>query len=216
MLIKGKDFIILPLLFLYNIFMFNSYEEFNVAKSRCNICSIGKVYNTVVCSDGCKSNPLVLVIGEAAGSEEVEQGKPFIGKAGKLLRPILNEFGFRKSNTLISNVIPCRPKDNQFPKDDELVKACFEKWLKNEILITNPKYLLLVGSQPLKFILGHEGITRIRGDWYNFSLEDRIIETMPTYHPSFVLRKMYMDDGKKIMGQFRDDIKEVARKAGFQ
>lgn len=196
--------------------MFKNYEEFDASKNRCNICSIGKVYNKVVCSDGCKFNPIVMIIGEAAGSDEILVGLPFVGKAGKLLRSTLNEFGFRKTNSLISNVIPCRPKDNQFPKDDELVKSCFEKWLKNEILITHPKYLLLVGSQPLKFVLGLQGITHIRGDWYNFSLEDRIIETMPTYHPSFILRKMYMEEGKKIMEQFRDDIKEVAIKAGFK
>lgn len=194
--------------------MFKDYEEFNAAKTRCNDCPVGKVYNQVVCSDGCK-NPIVIVIGEAPGADELVEGKPFVGKAGKLLRSTLNEFGFRKNNSLISNIMPCRPEDNQFPKDDNLVKTCFDKWLKNEILITKPKYLLLVGAQPLKFILNLKGITKVRGQWCLFSSGDRSITVMPTYHSSYVLRKMYMEEGKEIMRQFRDDIKTVAIRAGF-
>lgn len=195
--------------------MFNNYESFNLAKKNCNICSVGKVYNKVVCSDGNVENPTVIIIGECPGSDEIDQGIPFVGKAGKFLRSTLNEFGFRTTNSLISNVMPCRPENNKFPKDDDLVKSCFNKWLKIEISLTNPKYLLLVGAQPLKFVLGLNGITKIRGKWCLFANNGMSIHVMPTFHPSYVLRKMHMENGKKIVEEFKSDIKALAISAGF-
>jgi uracil-DNA glycosylase len=55
--------------------MFKNYEKFNEAKKQCNVCSIGKTYNKVVCSDGCNFNPKVMIIGEAAGMDEIKFGK---------------------------------------------------------------------------------------------------------------------------------------------
>jgi DNA polymerase len=195
---------------------FNDFNDFNVAKSKCNICSIGQFYNRVVVSDGCK-NPTVMILGEAPGADEIKEGKPFVGKAGQLLRKTLNECGFRKNNSLISNVIPCRPENNKFPTDEKLINECMERWLKNEILLVKPRYLLLLGNQPLKYLLSLTGITRQRGVWIpldKFS-PDNPIQCMPTYHPSYVLRKEYMEEGKTIKQNFIRDIKEVAIQAGF-
>ena len=70
---------------MYNVFMnYKNYLEFNNAKQKCRDCYVGKVYNCVVPSDGNKVNPKVLICGEAAGSNELEALKPFIGKAGQL------------------------------------------------------------------------------------------------------------------------------------
>ena len=103
---------------------YNSYQEFNACKLKCRACPIGLVYDTVVPSDGNTSNPKVVIIGEAPGSDEITQGKPFIGKAGKLLRSTIEQFGFNNENCLITNTIPCRPQDNKFPSDNNLVKNC--------------------------------------------------------------------------------------------
>lgn len=198
--------------------MFQSYEEFESHKVKCRDCLVGKTYDKVVLSDGCKSNPIVMVIGECPGKDEVVEGKPFVGRAGKLLRPILNEFGFRRVNSLISNVIPCRPENNKFPADHMLIHDCYSKWLQEEILLTKVKYLLLLGAQPLKFLIGQQVITKARGQWFDLSFEEHngnVIKALPTFHPSYVLRKEYMAEGKEIKEQFRKDIKEVAIKAGF-
>lgn len=186
---------------------YKDYEEFNVAKEACRDCYVGQTYNKVVLSDGCKINPKVLIIGECPGADEIISGTPFVGKAGKLLRATLNKYGFRKNNSLISNTIPCRPLDNKFPKEEDMVAACFEKWLLQEITLTKPKYVLLIGAIPLKYVLGQKGITKCRGQWFE--------NYMPTYHPSYVLRKMYMKEGKQILEHFENDIKEVAIKAGI-
>lgn len=206
------------------------YQAFEEAKLQCKNCTIGNAYNCVVPSDGCKSNPTVLIVGEAPGKDEVYFRKPFVGEAGKLLRSTLNQFGYNKNNSLITNTIPCRPQNNKFPIDVELVNNCVRSWLKREIEITKPQYMLLVGATPTKYLLGLTGITRLRGDWYNFPDADHPINAisgdevdttmncilcMPTYHSSYVLRKQYMDIGKEIKECFINDIKSVAEKAGF-
>jgi len=196
--------------------IYDGYCSFEKDKEACRQCSVGMVYGKVVLSSGCKENPKVIVVGEAPGKDEVEQGEPFVGKAGKLLRLVLGECGFRKTNSLISNIIPCRPENNKFPQDASLVKACSNKWLVNEILLTKPSQLLLLGSQPLKYVLGLSGITKLRGKWYDFSAGlDEPIKCMPTFHPSYVLRKKYMSGGKAIRQSFEEDIKTVAKAAGF-
>jgi uracil-DNA glycosylase len=190
-----------------------TYFEFQNAKRLCRACPVGKAYNCVVCSAGNTTSPKVVVIGEAPGREEVEKGEPFIGKAGQLLRSVLKEHNFTRWNSLITNTIPCRPQDNKFPTDDSIVKNCKDVWLKEELRLTNPDFLLLVGAKSVKFLLNMEGITRIRGKWIQKRFNNKIINIMPTYHPSYVLRKEYMEEGKQIMQDFRNDIKEVSVKA---
>jgi len=197
---------------------YKDYAEFNAAKEACRDCYVGKTYNKVIPSDGCK-NPKVLIIGEAPGNLEVEQGKPFVGRAGKLLRVTLSKHGFNETNSLISNVLPCRPEGNKFPKEEDIVEACVNKWLMQEIELVKPKYILLVGSTSLYYLLKIRGITVNRGKWFYLSKEQQEtgegVQCMPTYHPSYVLRKMYMTEGKQILEHFENDIKEVAIKAGI-
>lgn len=194
--------------------MYKDYKSFEEAKQKCRSCLIGSVYDKVVLSCGCKTNPRVIILGEAPGKEEVLVGEPFVGKAGKLLRSILKDVGFKRSNALISNIIPCRPENNKFPQDVKLVKDCYDRWLKNEIALLQPNYLLLLGAQPLKYVLGMVGISSLRGQWYDIKDENgRVIKCMPTFHPSYVLRKEYMAEGKFIKQAFIDDIKAVAKEA---
>jgi uracil-DNA glycosylase len=193
--------------------MFNSYKEFENAKVNCKKCHIGSIYNQVVPSEGNKTNPVVMVIGEAPGRDEIENKRPFVGKAGRRLRATLNKYGFRNSNTLISNVIPCRPENNKFPTDIELINSCMQKWLIEEIKLLNPDYLLLLGNQPLKYILGETGITKKRGKWHYYHVNNKPINCMPTFHPSYVCRKEHMQDGIEIIKNFEKDIEALAKEA---
>lgn len=194
---------------------FADYAHFDAEKQRCRACPAGKVYNRVVSSCGNKINPIVVIIGECPGREEVEKGEPFIGKAGQLLRSVLKDNNFTRFNSLITNTIPCRPENNKFPTDDNIVKACKNTWLKEELRLTNPNFLLLVGGKSLKFLLNMNGITRLRGKWIKKRFNNKIINIMPTLHPSYVLRKQYMENGNKIMEDFKSDIQLVAKTAGF-
>jgi DNA polymerase len=190
---------------------FNSYAEFEECKKHCRACPIGKIYDCVVPSDGNKINPKVVIIGEAPGKNEIEEGKPFIGKSGKLLRATLLNAGINESNSIITNTIPCRPENNKFPKDDSIVKNCKNMWLEEEIRILNPDILLLIGSQALKFLLNMKIITKVRGKWFNRRLNDKIIRVMPTYHPAYVLRVMYSKDKQNVKKEFEYDIDTVGK-----
>ena len=143
--------------------MFKTYYAFNAAKLLCRECSVGKVYNKVVLSDGAygfRGSPKVMIFGEAPGKDEVIEGRPFVGKAGKLLRSTLSQYGYSDRNSIISNVIPCRPENNKFPKDASLVRSCVDRWLKTEIELLKPSCILLLGAQPLKYVLGLKVITK--------------------------------------------------------
>ena len=192
-----------------------TYSDFEDAKRLCRNCPVGLVYNCVVCSVGNKNNPKVVIIGECPGRDEIEKGEPFVGKSGQLLRSVLKNNKFTRFNSLITNTIPCRPENNKFPTDNSIVKLCKNTWLKEELRLTNPDFLLLIGSKPLKFLLNIDGITRIRGKWIQKRFNHKNINIMPTYHPSFVLRKEYMKEGKQIMQDFKNDIQSVAKIAGF-
>lgn len=199
---------------------FKTYDDFDQSKIKCRSCDLGKVYDRVISSDGNQKDPVVLIVGEAPGADEIREGRPFVGRSGKLLRSTLNKYGFRKSNSLITNTIPCRPENNKFPSDQDLVISCMSKWLRNEIALVSPKYMLLIGGIPLFYLLAQKGITRLRGKWmvlpsYVVQQTDRTIECLATFHPSYVLRKLNMTDGQTVLDSFEQDVATVAEKARF-
>ena len=196
---------------------YTSYTEFNEAKIKCRECMVGLIYNSVVASDGNTENPKIIVIGEAPGADEIKEGRPFVGKAGKLLRQELEKNGINGSNSLITNTMPCRPLNNKFPKDDKLVYRCRNRWLKHELNLLKPDVVLLIGSTPLKYCLGLKGITRKRGTVYTMKLKETGHKTkiVPCLHPSYVLRKQYGADGETIVKQFESDIRLTAEIAGL-
>jgi len=198
-----------------SFYPFKTYEKFETIKSCCRICPVGNVYNQVVQSSGNKINPKVVIVGEAPGADELEEGKPFIGKCGKLLRQTLTNAGFNDDNSLITNTIPCRPENNKFPQDDSIVKSCKNMWLKEELRLLDPDFLLLVGSKSLKFMLRMQGITKVRGQWYKRKFNGKTIQLMPTFHPSYVLRTQYSKDKAYVQEAFIKDIMAVGKAAGF-
>lgn len=203
--------------------MFTNYTDFESKKCMCRECPVGPVYNKVVCSVGNKIDPTFMIIGEAPGKDEVEKGEPFVGKSGKTLREYLILYKFSKKNTIITNTIPCRPLDNMFPTDNETVPKCVSRWLMYEIALLKPKYILLVGGQAMRHVLQtNESVTKTRGKVIDhcFSLppldppnldefsdvRSPYIKCLVTFHPSYVLRKENMSEGKIVREQFKSDI----------
>jgi DNA polymerase len=193
--------------------MFDNYAQFEIEKVKCRACPTGLIYDKVVPSFGQKTKPKVVLIGEAPGSEEIEKGEPFCGRSGKLLRTTINELGFTQDNTLITNTIPCRPPNNQFPKDEALITSCMARWLWEELRLLDPDYLGLIGSNAVRFVLGIQGITRHRGKWFPLPNWHRDVLCLPTFHPSYILRMENM--GSPAPEQFKSDLREVAYQAGF-
>jgi uracil-DNA glycosylase family 4 len=134
-----------------------------------------------VCLTGRGPQPSeAMIVGEAPGHREDDSGKPFVGKAGKLLDEMLDERDLPRESLYITNAVHCRPPDNRTPTKGE-IKNC-RYWLDHEIKEVKPKYVLLMGNVPLRSITDAEGITKKRGRPFE---KDGII-FLPTFHPSSI------------------------------
>ena len=142
-----------------------------------------------------------MFIGEGPGADEDIQGRPFVGKAGKLMNMAFETVGIDREKVYITNIVKCRPPSNRNPENDEAM-SCLN-YLRNQVILIKPEIIVLLGSVALKNILGQEyGITASRGKW----IEKKGILYMPTWHPAALLR----DETKKI--DFINDLKEVVSK----
>lgn len=148
----------------------------------CQLCGLHQTAQ-YVCLLGAGPEPCdIMVIGEAPGEREDNSGKPFVGRAGRLLDDMFETVGLSRSRMYITNAVNCRPPDNRTPKKKE-IDAC-RKWLDYQIRMVKPKFVLTLGNVPLYAMLGITGIKKERGR----AVEKDGMIIMPTYHPSYVLR----------------------------
>ena len=145
-------------------------------------CKLCKNINKVVIGEGNK-NAKIMFIGEGPGADEDIQGRPFVGRAGKLMDQAFKGIGIKREEVYIANVVKCRPPGNRNPEIDEM-NAC-KKFLKSQIKLVNPEIIILLGSVATKEILGEEySITKIRGTI--IEKDGRIY--LPTFHPTALVR----------------------------
>ena len=150
-------------------------------------CALYKEANNVVFSDG-NPNSKIMLIGEAPGHDEDIEGKPFVGRSGKLLDKMLEAIELNREKVYIANIIPWRPPSNRRPTDEE-IEICLP-FIKKHIELIKPKVLMLLGSTATFALLKNtEGITKIRGKWVNLNLNSISVPTLPTFHPAFLLRQ---------------------------
>jgi uracil-DNA glycosylase len=148
----------------------------------CAKCSLADTRKHVVFGEGDAKARLVFV-GEAPGEEEDLQGRPFVGRAGKLLDRLIEKVGLRRNEVYICNVLKCRPPHNRDPEPVE-VEAC-AGYLQAQLEIINPRVICTLGRHAYNALLHtDERITRIRGVLTKY----RGTLLLPTYHPSFLLR----------------------------
>jgi DNA polymerase len=142
----------------------------------------------------------LMLVGEAPGAEEDEQGMPFVGKAGQLLTKIIEAIDLKRSDVYIANIIKCRPPSNRNPDEDE-IKTCIP-FLKKQIEIIAPEIVCTLGNIAARSLLDTDmGITQLRGRFH----ERSGLKVMPTYHPSYLLR----DQSKK--RETWEDMKKVKK-----
>lgn len=152
---------------------------------QCKACTLCDSALNLVFGDG---NPQaqIMLIGEAPGADEDEQGRPFIGRAGQLLISILNKYGVQREDIFIANILKHRPPNNRNPLPLE-IQAC-TPFLKKQIEIIKPKLLITLGNFSSQFILETKtGITKIRGTIHDSSYG----KVMPSLHPSAIIRGAY-------------------------
>ena len=150
-------------------------------------CDLKKNAINLVFSDG---NPFseIMIIGEGPGANEDKEGKPFVGRAGKLLDKMLASIKLNRKNVYISNVVNFRPPQNRKPTDIEINR--YLPFLKKHIEIVNPKILLLLGSTALNAIIGNEiVISKARGKWIKKKIGNIETNVIASFHPAFLMRQ---------------------------
>lgn len=148
----------------------------------CKKCRLWHSRTNVVFGEG-TYDAEIMFIGEAPGEEEDKEGRPFVGKAGRLLTRLIEDVGLRRAESYICNVLKCRPPNNRDPEKDE-VEAC-KPYLLQQIYYVRPKVIVTLGRHAYNTIFDtDERITKVRGEVREF----KGIKVIPTYHPSFLLR----------------------------
>lgn len=129
----------------------------------------------------------LMIVGEAPGRDEDLEGKPFVGRAGRLLDKMLAAIGLSESDVHITNIVYWRPPGNRTPTPQEAL-AC-RPFLERQIELVAPKIVVAVGGSAAKELFGvAEGIMRLRGKWRELTVGDRKIQALATLHPAYLLR----------------------------
>ncbi|MGC8993546.1 MAG: type-4 uracil-DNA glycosylase [Candidatus Aenigmatarchaeota archaeon] len=157
----------------------------------CNKCPLYKSRKNAVPGEGDFKSGIML-IGEAPGFNEDLQGRPFVGRAGKLLEEFLKSVGKRREEVFITNVVKCRPPNNRQPEENE-IKICTSLYLDRQIEIIKPKLIVCLGNISASYIfkkfgLRFESMNKQHGKV--FSISNLYIKTkiVATYHPAAILR----------------------------
>jgi uracil-DNA glycosylase family 4 len=161
-----------------------------VAEIRCcRKCRLWRHAHNPVPGEG-DTDAALMLIGEAPGYQEDIKGRPFVGRAGKLLDTLLCGIGLGRGDIYISNVVKHRPPDNRAPKTDE-IEAC-APYLDEQIQIIKPEIIVTLGKHSTRYILSKantevEGITKVRGRLYKERLFGIPLRIIPTFHPAAAL-----------------------------
>ena len=150
-------------------------------------CNLKKNAANMVFSDGNPKSKIML-IGEAPGANEDEEGLPFVGRAGALLDKMLAAIDLNRKKVYISNIINYRPPDNRRPTDEEIKR--YLPFITKHIEIINPKILVLLGSTAMNALVGNEFvISKMRGKWIEKKFGNCKTSVIVTFHPAFLMRQ---------------------------
>jgi len=150
-------------------------------------CDLKKNATNLVFADG-NINSKIMIIGEGPGANEDAEGKPFVGRAGKLLDKMLAAIKLDRTKVYISNVVNYRPPANRRPTELEIER--YLPYLKSHIEIINPKILVLLGSTALNTLIGNESvISKARGKWIQKEIGKVKPWIIASFHPAFLMRQ---------------------------
>lgn len=173
----------------------------------CKKCQLSEQRTQVVFGDG-NPDTGVMFVGEAPGADEDAEGKPFVGKAGKLLTQELERVGLlRQRDYYITNVVKCRPPGNRTPEEQEMITCSYI--LKEEIKLIKPKLVIALGKTAAVGLSGVKQIspTKVRGGFISANLKSPVLtpgtKIFITYHPSYLLRN------PNELKNFREDIMKI-------
>ncbi|GIU71099.1 MAG: uracil-DNA glycosylase [Candidatus Nitrosocaldaceae archaeon] len=173
----------------------------------CKLCRLAESRKNAVPGEG-NAHAEIMFIGEAPGRNEDEQGRPFVGSAGKLLDQALANAGIKRDEVYITNIVKCRPPNNRVPLQDE-VDACMP-YLEKQIKLIEPLVICILGRTAYQTLLKGRSITSNRGKLINYKGRNYFLTIHPAaaiYNPS--LKQVLIDDIKRLA----DIVKELKGKA---
>lgn len=152
--------------------------------SHCTACGLHCSRTQTVFGVGNRQADL-MIIGEAPGFYEDQQGEPFVGRAGQLLNAMLKAIRLERSQVYIANILKCRPPNNRDPQPDE-VAAC-TPFLDRQLELIQPKLLLAVGRIAAHYLLNSkQALSQLRGQVHRYGKQQTPL--IVSYHPAYLLR----------------------------
>ncbi len=159
-------------------------EEIHDKIRVCPLCDLAQSRTMAVPGEGpCPAE--IMLVGEAPGKVEDLSGRPFVGRAGRLLDKALAAAGIERSDVFITSIVKCRPPNNRKPKRWE-IDAC-HPYIAAQMELVRPRVVCLMGNVASYAVIGKQGVTAIHGQLF----EGRFLVT---YHPAAVLRNMRLMD----------------------
>ena len=150
-------------------------------------CELKKQAKNIVFCDGNPKSKIML-IGEAPGANEDQEGLPFVGRAGILLDKMLAAIRLDRKKVYISNIINYRPPDNRRPTEEEIKR--YLPFIIKHIEIINPKILILLGSTAMNALIGKDVvISNMRRQWIEKKIGNCKTSIIITFHPAFLIRQ---------------------------
>ncbi len=173
-------------------------EDISKQVAICKNCGLNSTRKYAVPGEG-PSNSRIMFIGEGPGFHEDQQGRPFVGAAGKFLDELLANAGLKRNDVFITNVVKCRPPGNRDPQEEELI-AC-ANYLDRQIEIINPEVIVTLGRFSMAKFFGNVKISQIHGQAR--MINERLIVAM--FHPAAALhqpglKSTLIDDFSKLPG----------------
>ena len=155
--------------------------------ARIDNCPLKMSAKNMVFSDG-NPNSKIMLIGEAPGANEDQEGLPFVGRAGMLLDKMLDSINLDRKKVYISNIVNYRPPNNRRPTDGEIKR--YLPFITKHIEIISPKILVLLGSTAMNALIGNEVvISKMRGKWIEKKFGSCKTSVIITFHPAFLMRQ---------------------------
>jgi uracil-DNA glycosylase family 4 len=160
----------------------------------CKPCGAYKTCKTPIMNGQGTEHPIWEFVGEAPGAEEDEEGVPFIGDAGELLRNCIEEVGIPIEKCRFTNVVRCRPPKNNIKHYPNCIPQCRPHILR-EIRATRPKVIILLGNSAIQSILNRRGIMNLHGEVIDIGIWKYVC----SFHPSYLLRNDNEGTRKKFL-----------------
>jgi DNA polymerase len=159
-----------------------TWNDLREQVNTCTTCALHKTRTQTVFGTGNQQADW-MIIGEAPGAQEDQQGEPFVGRAGMLLNEMLFSLGLQRESVFIANILKCRPPNNRDPLPNE-VEAC-GNYLKQQVEHISPQIILALGRIAAQNLLQTtESIGRLRGRIHDY----QSIPVIVIYHPAYLLR----------------------------